>query len=136
MRGLVAVSVLLAATVAAAAEKKPTGTICIAPFHAQQAPGEPNMSLTTWAPSSSSRFEFRIGKDSKHSAAEGEMVTIANVPADRKWLIGVRLDGRPFESFWIDLRREPRRRACFWLYPGYWHWINTGWEEGKGCRCK
>ena len=135
MRKLAVLSLLLA-TVLGAAEKARTGTLCIAAFQAQQPPGLPNMSPETWAPSAKSVFTFRIGKEVKRTVAQGEMATIAGVPADRKVLIGVRLDGKPFESFWIDLRREPNQRACLWLYPGYWHWINTGWDRANGCRCK
>ncbi|HXU31454.1 MAG TPA: hypothetical protein VN851_12820, partial [Thermoanaerobaculia bacterium] len=51
----------------AAQPAKPTGTICIAPFHVQTPKpdglpsiGEPNLSLTTWGPAHDSKFTFRI----------------------------------------------------------------------------
>jgi len=50
-------------------------------------------------------------------------------------IVRVKLDERPFESFSINLRREPNQRVCLWLYPGYWHWINTGWNAKLGCTC-
>ncbi|MFL6246792.1 MAG: hypothetical protein ACJ74H_12250 [Thermoanaerobaculia bacterium] len=111
------------------------GVICVAPFHAGPKSHGPNMSQTTWAPAADSKFEFRIGKNIKATVPAGRMVTIANVPADRRVMIGIRLDGKPFESFPIDLRKEEKNRACLWLYEGYWHWVNMGWSEGKGCRC-
>jgi hypothetical protein len=113
---------------------KKTGVVCVAAFHVQAIENGPNMSQTTWAPARDSKFEFRIGKI-KAIVPHGQMVAIANVPADRTVMVGVRLDGKPFESFPLDLRKEEKRRACLWLYHGYWHWVNTGWDEAKGCRC-
>jgi hypothetical protein len=110
------------------------GTICIAAFQAAE-PLQPNMSATTWGPSAASVYEFRVGKGLQASVRNGETVSIEGVPTDRRVLVGVRLDGRPYESFHIDLREEPDQRACLWLYRGYWHWVNTGWDESKGCRC-
>jgi hypothetical protein len=95
----------------------------------------PNMSQTTWPPSVSSTFVFRVGKRIKASVHNDEMVSITGVPVDRKVLVGIRLDGRPYESFWVDLRKARDRRVCLWLYEGYWHWVDTGWDEAKGCRC-
>lgn len=113
---------------------KRTGVVCIAAFQIPGVGHGPNMSQTTWGPSAGSKFEFRIGKIKKTVGAN-EMVKIAGVPADRKVMVGIRLDGKPFESFPLDLRKEPGRRACLWLYEGYWHWVNTGWDAVKGCRC-
>lgn len=134
----VAALVLVAPLVVAAEKNKPpTGVICVAPFHVQpEAANGPNMSVTTWAPGANSKFVFRVGKNLKATVANHQMVTIDNVPADRKVLVGIRLDGQPFESFYVDLRKEQDRRLCLWLYKGYWHWVNMGWDEGKGCRCE
>ena len=126
------VGVLILAPLAMAAEK--TGMICVAPFHAPTSNG-PNMSNTTWAPSADSKFVFRVGKNLKATVANDQMVAIPDVPGDRKVLVGIRLDGHPYESFYVDLRKEQDRRLCLWLYEGYWHWVNTGWDEGKGFRC-
>ena len=114
---------------------KKTGIVCIAAFHVGEMELGPNMSQTTWAPSPGSTFEFRIGKNIKATVPADKMVTIRNVPADRKVIVGIRLDGKPYESFPIDLRKERGRRACLWLYEGYWHWVNTGWNRVNGCRC-
>ena len=131
---LLSLLVALALVIPLYAAKK-TGSICVAAFHVDPLKyGGPNMSQTTWAPTTRSKFEFRIGKI-KTTVPPDKMVKIANVPADRKVMLGIRLDGKPYESFRIDLREEPGRRACLWLYVGYWHWVNTGWDEGKGCRC-
>jgi len=110
------------------------GTICIAAFQAAE-PLQPNMSTSTWGPSANSAYEFRVGKGSTTFVHLGETMSIEGVPIDRRVVVGVRLDGRPYESFWVDLRKEPEQRACFWLYRGYWRWVNTGWDESKGCRC-
>jgi hypothetical protein len=145
MRSLIYVAAFLLVAPLMAAEKNkrepPTGVICIAAFHVQapsrdHPPGaELNMSTTTWAPSADSKFVFRVGKTIKATVANHQMVTIDKVPADRRVLIGIRLDGRPFESFYADLRKEEDRHLCLWLYEDYWHWVNTGWDKGKGCRC-
>jgi hypothetical protein len=138
---LVLVAPLLAAEKKAAEKNKrapATGVICVAPFHVQPEDANgPNMSDTTWAPGADSKFVFRIGKTVKATVANHQMVTIGDVPADRKVLVGIRLDGRPFESFYVDLRKEENHRTCLWLYKGYWHWVNMGWgDEVKGCRCE
>ena len=126
---------LMSLTASLHAAKKPaTGTVCIAPFRVPEIASGPNMSFTP-APTKYSTFEFRFDKKLKASVKQGEMISIDNVPADRSVMVGVRLDGRPFESFRLDLRKEPGRKECLWLYPGYWHWI-TGWDEKRGCRCK
>ena len=94
------------------------------------------MSQETWGPSATSVFTFQIGKRAAVSAHAGETVFLKDLPTDRRVLVRVKLDHRPFESFWLNLRTEPNRRACLWLYPGYWHWINTGWDEKHGCTCR
>ena len=113
---------------------KKTGIICVAAFQPPGLGSGPHMSQTTWAPAADSKFEFRIGKGIKATVPANKMVTISGVPADRRVMVGVRLDGKPFESFPVDLRKEDGR-ACLWLYKGYWHWVNTGWDRVKGCRC-
>lgn len=119
-----------------AAPKAAAGTVCLAAFHVTPASVlEPHVSETTWPPAMGSVFEFRIGKTTTKVAADA-MVAIRDVPADRKMLVHVVLDGKPFESFWLDLRKEPQHRACFWLRRGYWQWINTGWYDENGCRCR
>jgi hypothetical protein len=64
------------------------------------------------------------------------MAWIKGLPTDRKILVEVRQDGQPTESFRLDLRKEEKNRVCLWLYTGYWHWVNTGWDAAHGCRCK
>lgn len=146
MRLLIYVSALILVAPLMAEEKDKresaaTGMICVAPFHVRPVTREnppanaPRMSKTTWAPSADSKFVFRIGKTIKATVANHQMVAINDVPADRKVLVGIRLDGKPFESFHVDLRKEEDRRISLWLYEGYWHWINTGWDEKQGCRC-
>ena len=133
MRFLICITALAFVIPLHAAKK--TGVICVAAFHLSSMSNGPNMSQTTWAPGADSKFEFRVGKSIKAVVPADKMVTIAGVPADRKVMVGIRLDGKPFESFQIDLRQEDGRRACLWLREGYWHWTNTGWYEAKGCRC-
>lgn len=125
--------------VAAASAKD--GVICIAPFDVKLTPEgfvvpEPNMSQTTWGPSKDSKFTFRVDKQLKATVGKGEMVLIKDVPADRKVLVEIRLDDKPFEAFRLDLRKEPGQRVCLWLYEGYWHWVNMGWDTKRGCKCK
>jgi hypothetical protein len=124
-----------------AASAKDVGVICIAPFDVMVSPEgvtlpEPNMSPTTWGPSVDSKFTFRVDKKLKATVGKGEMVLIEDVPVDRKVLVEIRLDGKPFESFRLDLRKEPGQRVCLWLYGGYWHWIDLGWDPKLGCKCK
>jgi hypothetical protein len=114
---------------------KNTGVLCVAAFRTPPMGHGPNMSETTWAPRAGSKFEFRVGKNIKAIVPAGQMVKISGVPADRKVMVGVRLDGKPFESFPLDLREEEGRRACLWLREGYWHWTNSGWSKAHGCRC-
>ena len=114
----------MAVLMLAAAAPKNSGVICLAPFHATN--NYPPMSQETWAPSPGSKFVFRIDKRITRTVAEGEAVEIRDVPTNRKVLVQVTLDGKPFESFRLDLRKEKHR--CLRLDPGYWHWI-------EGCRC-
>src|SRR5215468_2262517 len=115
------VALTLLATPAA---PKNDGVICLKPFHATNA--YPPMSMETWAPSPGSKFVFRVDKRITRTVAEGEAVEIRDIPTNRKVLVQITLDGKPFESFRVDLRKEKRR--CLRLDPGYWHWI-------EGCRC-
>lgn len=133
--------VFLLAMAGPASASAKNGVICIAPFDVRNPPGRnyasgPNMSQTTWAPSADSKFAFRVDKTLKATVGNGEMVLIKDVPADRKVLVEIRLDGKPFESFRIDLREEDGRRVCLWLYGGYWHWVDLGWDAKRGCKCK
>lgn len=136
---LTAVATLLFTVAAHAAKPKATaalGTVCIAPFHTPAPISEPSLSENTWPPTAGSVFHFQIGKSAAADVRAEQTVTLHDLPADRRLLVRVTLDGRPFESFRIDLAREPKHRACYWLYPGYWHWINVGWEQKLGCSCK
>jgi len=112
------------------------GMICIAAFKPAPQDNLPNMSPETWGPSSKSVFTFQVGKLAPAAVHSSQTVSIRNVPADRRVLVRIKLDERPFESFWLNLRRESNQRVCLWLYPGYWHWINTGWNTKLGCTCK
>ena len=131
-----AVLLLLWASSALAASKDAGGMICIAAFKPASINDGPNMSPETWGPSASSVFTFKVGKQTPVTVHPNEAVSIKDIPTDRRVLVRVQLDGRPFESFWIDLRKEPDQRVCLWLYPGYWHWINSGWKKNLGCTCK
>jgi hypothetical protein len=93
------------------------------------------MSQTTWAPSWDSTFTFRVDKRHETKVRNREMGRITGLPIDRKILVEVRLDGKPFEAFRLDLAQEQDQRVCLWLYPGYWHWVDMGWDTRKGCRC-
>src|SRR4030095_15001320 len=104
----------LAAPVAAGAQKSDTGAICIAPFHVPMPLG-PNMSDTTWPPTTLSKFTFRLDKKLKATVGQGEMALITGVPRNRKVLVEVRLDGKPYESFRLDLRKEPESTPRTWL---------------------
>ena len=92
------------------------------------------MDLT--GPGPESKYSFRVDHKPAVTVAAGEMKLIPGVPADRKVLVEIRLDGQPTESFRIDLRRQEEKRLCLWLYTGYWHWvITTGDDRVKGCKC-
>jgi hypothetical protein len=119
----------------------PTGAICIAPFHVQepsptQPPrAEPIMSQDTRPPSTGSVFTFLVDRRLKATVRNHEMALVRGVSTERKVKVEVRLDGKPFETFWLDLRNKPDHRACLRLYPGYWHWIDQGWDAKLGCKC-
>ena len=91
---------------------------------------------TTPAPSPNTVFTFIVDKRLKATVADGEMKMITGVPVDRRVKVEVRIDDRGFETFWLHLGKERDRRACLWLYTGYWHWINTGWDAKQGCKCE
>ena len=116
-----------------AADPLRAGEVCIAPFRADPAHG-PQMDNTP-APLPSSKFLFRVDRRFTATVAQGEMGRIEHVPEDRKVLVEIRLDGKPFEAFWIDLREEEGQRVCLWLYSGYWHWVDLGWDDAHGCKC-
>jgi hypothetical protein len=63
------------------------------------------------------------------------MVHLIGLRADKPVRIRVQLDSRPFETFQLDLSKAPGQRICLWLYPGYWHWIDQGWDPKLGCKC-
>ena len=94
------------------------------------------MSDTTWPPSWDSKFTFRIDRKLRATVGSGERAFIRDLPVNRKILVEVRLDGKPFESFRLDLSRKEGQRTCLWLYSGYWHWVDMGWDEKKGCLCE
>jgi len=131
-----AVLLLLWASSAVAATKGAGGMICIAAFKPASTDDGPNMSPETWGPSANSVFTFKVGRQAPVAVHSYDAVSIKDVPTDRRVLVRVQLDGRPFESFWIDLRKEPDQRVCLRLYRGYWHWIDSGWKKNLGCTCK
>jgi len=124
-----------------AAETQGAGLICIAPFGAHvptdpRMPGEVNLSTATWPPSAESVFEFRLDGKKVAAVRLGEMAAVRGVALDRKVKLSIKLDGKPFESYPIDLGPEPDGRTCLWLYPGYWRWLNGPWDVKRGCRCE
>lgn len=127
--------------VARAEEERLSGSLCIAPFHVEaRAPGEPPnadpiLSQTTWPPSAQSVFEFRIDGRPPIAVRNHEQIAVTGLAIDREVKVEVRLDGKPFESFRLELAEKPGHRICLWLYEGYWHWIDNGWEPKLGCRC-
>jgi hypothetical protein len=123
------------------AETPSPGLICIAPFGAHvpldpNMPGEANLSTATWPPNASSVFEFRLDGKKVAAIRLGEMVAVRGVALDRPVRLSIKLDGKPFESYPIDLRAEPDNRTCLWLYPGYWRWLNGPWDVKRGCKCE
>ena len=133
---------LFLATVAlsgmAAAEENPpaTGSLCIAPFKADKAFG-PAMLMQFSAPSSKTTYSFQVDKKFRATVGEGQMAHIEGLPLDRKVLVEIRMNDKPMEAFRLDLRNQwSGNRACLWLYPGYWHWIDNGWDPKLGCRCE
>ena len=119
-----------------AGTSKSGGAICIAPFQAAAGEAGENMSQTTWPPSASSKFEFKIDGRLAATVAAGEMAHVDGLPTNRRVRLQVILDGKPYETFRLDLGDAPRHRICLWLRSGYWHWIDTGWDEGRGCKCE
>jgi hypothetical protein len=93
------------------------------------------MSTSTWAPGSDSRFTFHVDGRPALTLDRGETLAIRDLPTGRRVPVHVQLDGRPYESFRLDLGRARERRICLWLYPGYWHWIDNGWIAELGCTC-
>ncbi len=116
-----------------AAQSARAGEVCIAPVQSDPSHG-PQMDKTP-APLATSKFRFRLDKRLEATVAQGEMARIENVPHDRKVLVDIRLDGKPFEAYWIDLAKKDRNRVCLWLYSGYWHWVDLGWDPKRGCKC-
>lgn len=109
------------------------GAVCIAPFKTDFS--GPQMLMDHPGPGAKSKYSFRIDRKLEATVGSGERRLITGVPADRKVLVEVRLNGRPVESFWIDLRKAEKKRACLWLYEGYWNWqVDPDWER-KGCQC-
>lgn len=137
----------LLVTCIALAEARPitaaeSGTLCIAPFHRDEPkvgqppnPGEPLMS-TTPAPSWRSTFSFRFDRSLETHVKNHEMKRVEGLRLDRRIQVEVRLDGKPFETFYLDFGGAPDHRICLWLYPGYWHWIDNGWNLKLGCKCQ
>jgi hypothetical protein len=146
---LLAITATFLLTVPAAASTSihQTGEICFAPFHATPPlpslpgrpplpppPGEASLSDTTWEPSYQSHFTFFVDGQKKATLGNSEMVHLTGLRTDKPVRIRVQLDGRPFESFRLDLAKSDHR-ICLWLYPGYCHWINEGWDPKLGCNC-
>lgn len=120
------------------APTKDAGVICIAPFRMDEeirSRYSPTMS-TTQAPSPDTVFNFIVDKRLKAAVKSGEMARITGVPVDRKVKVEVRAGKVGFETFWLHLGKERDQRVCLWLYPGYWHWINNGWDPKLGCKCE
>lgn len=135
MRFAIVALILGAAMTAGEANAQATGAVCIAPFQGSDRPAE-QMLMDRPAPGAKSQYSFRIARKLEATVGSGERKLITGVPADRKVLVEVRLNGKPTESFWIDLRQDPDKRACLWLYEGYWNWqVDHGWKWRKGCRC-
>jgi hypothetical protein len=129
---------ILAATpsLAAPAETQNTGSMCIAAFQPDPHHG-PVMDLP--APGPDSVYSFRVDRRGteglKASVTAGQRGTILGVPADRPVLVEVALDGKPTESFRVDLGSKEGRRLCLELYRGYWHWVDAFNERRRGCTC-
>lgn len=132
--------ILLTAAIAsgfAARAEASSGRICIAPFSGR-APltiGEPNLSETTWSPQRGSHFKFYVDGRLRATITDGESADLKGLPTSRPVRIRVVLDGKAFEAFKLNLGSSPGHRICLWLYPGYWHWIDNGWDAALGCRC-
>jgi hypothetical protein len=128
-------AVLAVIPMIASGPSQKTGAVCIAPFHGSDVPVE-QMLMDRPAPGAKGKYSFRIAKKLEATVGSGERKVVTGVPADRKVLVEVRLDGKPTESFWIDLRKAEEKRACLWLYRGYWNWqVDPAWNWRPGCRC-
>jgi len=92
------------------------------------------MSKTTWEPQYTSEFRFFINGRERATLHDGEMVHLTGLPTTKPIRVKVILDNRPFETFSLDLSKYDHR-ICLWLYPGYWNWINNGWDPKLGCTC-
>lgn len=133
-----AVLILILAAAMAAGEvngqSQTTGAVCIAPFKTDFS--GPQMLMDRPAPGAHGKYSFRFDKKLKATVGSDERRLITDVPADRKVLVEVRLDGKPTENFWIDLSKDPENRVCLWLYEGYWNWqVDHGWHWRRACRC-
>lgn len=132
------VSAVSAVSAASSAPPKDAGVICIAPFHLDEGyPGKygPAMSTTPMA-SADTVFTFIVDKRLKATVKNHEMKMITGVPVDRKVKVEVRTGKEGFETFWLHLGKKEDQRVCLWLYPGYWHWIDNGWDPKLGCKCE
>ena len=130
----VGLAVWLSASLLAAQEAPaPSGEVCLAAFKVS-ATGELAMDLP--GPGPGSKYTFRFDKKTDVTLGEGDERLVAALPADRRMLVEVRLDGKRTEAYWLDLRDHQRGRACLWLYRGYWHWAVTQWDDRqRGCHC-
>jgi hypothetical protein len=128
-------SVLLFAAIAASNEprsqhQKKLGMVCIAPFQVSKDQYlESPRSLHTWAPGEKSKFSFSVDGKVRAEVGAGESACMKDLETQKPIRISVKLDGKPYESFKLDLAQEGQSRVCLWLYPNYWHWINNGWER-------
>ena len=132
-----AVVLILAAAVAArqaSGQPQATGAVCIAPFKTDFS--GPQMLMDRPAPGAHGKYSFHIDKKLKATVGSDERRLITGVPTDRQVLVEVRLDGKPTESFRIDLSQDPENRVCLWLREGYWNWqVDHGWHWRRACRC-
>ena len=132
----VLVLILVAAVAAGEAngQVQPPGAVCIAPFKTDFS--GPQMLMDRPAPGAHGKYSFFFDKKLKATVGSDERRLITGVPVDRKVLVEVRLDGKPTESFWVDLSQDPENRVCLWLYEGYWNWqVDHGWHWRRACRC-
>ncbi len=137
----IVVSLLFAIALNVQATRSPesSGRVCIAAFtppSKDQVPSEPTMSVahTTWAPGEQSTFSFQFDQRAPVIVSKGQSMLIEALPLNQELRIKVRLDDQPFESFVLRLDAETPQR-CLWFYPGYWHWVDNGWEARLGCDC-
>ena len=88
------------------------------------------------ASSATSKFTFRIDEDLKATVGSGEMVLIKDVPADRKVLSWRSASTGNLSKACGSICERKTTGGCPWLYGGYWHWIDLGWDPKLGCKCK